>query len=111
MIQGKHSYRLKNLIASMLLGLFLFSNFGVNLLGLHQHDSAFERGINISESHDCFICDFQNLSYFSNADDDFKFGNSAEEFSFSSPIYKPNHYHLGYLHSISSRGPPSHFTI
>lgn len=54
----------KKLIAILLLGIFLWSNYGINFIH-HHHDE--NRNIEVargkSEPHECLVCNFQSLAY------------------------------------------------
>lgn len=103
-----HKTKFKNLIATLFLGLFLFANYGVNIAGLHHHESHQEGERKNATPHtDCYICDFQGLSYEPLTQQSF--------FTIQAPIQEhlPVNEYFVYLilseyhHAIQQRGPPS----
>lgn len=112
----QHIQNCRSLIASLLLGLFLLSNYGVNFAGIHQH-SEYHKEVQNTElktgkihQHDCLACCFQNLVYEPLTQNYFEFERVFE--TEHQPPVKPHHYTYSlseYYSSIRQRGPPAFF--
>lgn len=104
-----HKNKITTLIASMLLGLFLFTNFGVNFTELHQHENHFAKENSKSNfSHpDCYICDFQGLFYDNPTPNDFQILQHNIETRLSILYHPVSLYFTEYYNAIQQRGPPT----
>lgn len=102
--------RFRNLIASMLLGLFLMSNFGVNFIGHHHHhDSESVDTKSIGHHHDCYVYGFQGLLYTPLMQSDFITKINLEEIESPFISYSGHFLSSEFSYSISQRGPPALF--
>ena len=98
---------LKRLIASVLLVIFFWANYGINFAG-HHHGEEPNRVEHLSNNYsECSICYFQYLLYDPLPIKEFEFYQNAiiEEAKISS------YYEVFYSHRLTSfislRGPPS----
>lgn len=92
----------------MLLGLFLFANYGINFTDFHHHEHhSSNEGEKSQHSHlDCYVCDFQGLFYEPLTQKIFlNLQNTDLEYI---PIgaYFVSHIISDYYNAIQQRGPP-----
>lgn len=103
-----HTKTFRTLIATLFLGLFLFANYGVNYAGLHQHEHHFSNENEKSKNAhtDCYICDFQGLSYEPLVADEFQWIKNIISDEVSVSEYLASHIISEYYNAIQQRGPP-----
>lgn len=103
-----HTKTFKTLITTLFLGLFLFANYGVNYTGLHQHEHHFSNeNEKFPNAHtDCYICDFQGLSYEPLVADEFQWIKNIISDEVSVSEYLDSHIISEYYNTIQQRGPP-----
>lgn len=104
-----HTKTFRTLIATLFLGLFLFANYGVNATGLHQHEhhSSNEDEKSHNAHTDCYICDFQGLSYEPLTQKiDFITQNTFEDYP-PIVVYFVSHFISEQITAIQQRGPPT----
>lgn len=103
----QHKNIFKSLIAVLLLGVFVWANYGVNFSYHHHQSEENTTKENLSTRHsDCYICHFQGLLYEPSLEAklDFTAKNSTEKSAIISYYYAV---FSDYYHSfILLRGPP-----
>ena len=103
----QHIKKYKLLIASLLLGIFLLSNYGVNFIK-HHHEKYDYSNIQSEKEYqkDCLICSFQNLLYEPLSQNYFDLEQVFQEIHKLIKSFYSGFYLLEYSFSIFQRGPP-----
>lgn len=100
--------RIKQLIASWLLALFLLSNFGVNFVHHHEEHTAY-LGKGKTDNKDCLVCYFQGLLYEPLTQKEFNTDRKIIERKEFIPSYSVWFHYSEFHISFQQRGPPFAF--
>lgn len=105
-INNRHK-NIKNLIVVLLLGLFLWSNYGINFTHHHHKKTHLTDSKKVGEdTNDCLVCSFQGQFYEPLTQKDFEikqyFLDKSSTLFFESEIILT----LEFISAIQQRGPP-----
>lgn len=107
MLRLSNKGKFKNLIVSVLLGIFLFSNIGINFVHQHYHEEYIVGSDkNVSGNDNCIVCHFQGMSYepLTQGKIEFKQISFIETYQISSEIVSISL--SDFYASVQQRGPP-----
>jgi len=106
----QHIKKYKLLIASLLLGIFLLSNYGVNFIK-HYHEKYDYFNIQSEREYhkDCLICSFQNLLYEPLSQNYFDLEQVFQDIYKSINLFYCDFSLLEYSSYVFQRGPPVFF--
>lgn len=99
------------MMAMLMLGWFLFANYGIHFTTLHSHHEeggGKEHSHKHHKEHDCLICDFQLAFYDPLQQTSFNINNKLSDNLFCIDPFYQDSFKLTEVHyTLSLRGPPS----